>query len=790
MIRAARYLLALSFCTQVIAQSENLLTNGNFEEDAANVGFPDHWNSSQPDSIETTKLPGSEGKVVQITQNKSTLAQAVPVNALQSEGTLHFSLRTRGQNAQIAADLHTKDTLGKARTFSLLKNTATPEDWETLTAIVSLPKSTKIAEAELILSKAGGDGTLYLDDAILTSGNLGADAIKVIYEMREWRYLAKKADHISDSALKKRIGARSEEIATLLSRKDDAALAAVPTLQKERIALGLDALRSASKESVFTARLSNPFERLNPGSLAWLENKELQAPTILSGEQALLGVTLAHLQPEPGEIRIELSIDGQSYDARLRRQIFLDTWYTRGETRIADPLVLCPRSNDGWTVHLDPAEETAFLIEIPELAAGEHSVEIRLSAGKHTQALKTSITTLAATEPADGDRLFEYMAFCYPGQSFMRDPIEDSIRDMEQLGVTAFELPYLPKTQVKKNGELISIQWTGFHEEWLAALKNSPLSIVLFIEPGMKNLKDESGAIIPFGSQEWKRAYREILISFVAEAERHGIARNRLINIPKDEAFSKNQAGAPDEHMQLAIQAFQISKETVPEMRTMATVTYYTYYQDLLALLPYTDIALPHWPYPEKLTRYASPSYNPRKTWLQEIKPLLLEEHKKRGLEVWSYHVANGKANDPLKFNLAYPTLAATVGLTGASHWAYAAQSGSTWDDTDGKILDYILAYDGHEDHPLNQQWNVTREHIVLSIRWFAVREGLNDARLLRYLMLQPRSPQVEELLEEIRKVAGNDFYGTDALTYDWYSRYRVKLRSLYERHRPAQTQP
>lgn len=781
MNRIAICFLAVFLCGRVIAQSDNLLTNGNFEEDAANVGFPDHWSSNQPDSIETARLSGSEGRIVQVAKNASSLIQTIPANALQSEGTLHLSLRVRGPNAQVSAGIRAKDTKGKSRTFSFIKSRAVSQDWETFTAVVSLPKGTKFSEAELILGKDGGDGTLYLDNVILTSGNLGAEAFKVVHEMREWRYLVRKAEQISDTSLKKKVIARSEEVGILLSRKTESALAAVPDLQKERLAFSLSVLKAASKENMFAARLSNPLERLNPESLAWLQNKESQLQTILSGEEALLGIVIANIQSEAADIRIQAFVDGAPIEARLRRQVFLDTWYTRGETRVADPLVLCPRSDDGWAVRIDTAEEAAFLIEIPKLDAGQHVVEIRLSSGEHSQVLKSSITTLTATAPADGDRLFEYMAFCYPGQSFMRDPIEDSIRDMERLGVTAFEFPYLPKIQLKKNGELISIQWTGFHEQWLAALKTSPLAIVLFIEPGMKTLKDENGAAIPFGSPEWERAYREILISFVAVAERHGIDRNRLINIPKDEAFSKDQTGAPDEHMRLAIQSFRISKETVPEMRTMATVTYYTYYADLIALLPYADIVLPHWPYPEKLTRYASPSYNPREAWLREIKPLLFQEREKRSLEVWSYHVANGKANDPLKYNLAYPTLAATAGLTGASHWAYAAQSGSTWDDTDGKILDYILAYDGFEKHPLNEQWNVTCEHIVPSIRWFAVREGLNDARLLRYLIAQSKSSQVEELLKEIRKVAGDDFYGTDALTYDWYSRYRVKLRNIYE---------
>lgn len=783
-------ILVFSLCANLKAQGENLLTNGSFEEDAANVGFPDHWSSPQASSIETTKSTDERGRVVRIKADKASLAQILTTDAVPAGGTLQLSVLARGDGARVSAALHYKDVRGEAHDIPFLVGTAAPKDWASLTGAISVPKDAKMTEAELVLSKDEGAGDLYLDDAVLTSGDLGAGAIGVVHEIREWEYLGKQAGTIMDAALRKKIAARSGDVAALLGKKTKDVLAAIPELQKERRLLALSLLQAMAGKGVFAARLSNPLERLNPGSLEWLKDRASEPQSILEAEPSLVGFTLANLQAESMEIKLQVSIDGTPHEVSLRRQVFLNTWYTRGKTRVADPLVLCPRSGSDWAVRLESAEEAAFLVEVPPLSTGRHEIKIRLLAGNATEELKSSINVLPATLPKDGNRLFEYMAFCYPGQSFMKDPIEDSIKDMEKLGVTAFQFPFLPKAKVKKTGELVSIQWEGFHGKWLAALQNSPLAVVLFFEPGMKSLEDENGNVIPFGSPEWERAYTEILQSFVQMAGRHGVSPDRIINLAKDEAFSKDQHAAPDENMRRAIQAFQVSKKAVPEVRTMATVTYYACYADLVALLPYMDIAMPHWPYPEKLTRYASPSYNPKKAWLEQIKPLFFEERKRRNLEVWSYHVANGKSNDPLKRNLAYPTMAAAAGLTGAGHWAYAAAYGSTWDDSDGKILDYILAYDGQDNHPLNREWNTTGERIVPSIRWFAMREGLRDARILCYLQGQPPSIPVENLLQEIRKVGGEDSYGTDALTYGWYNQYRSKLRDLYAGMAPRKGNP
>ena len=103
-------------------------------------------------------------------------------------------------------------------------------------------------------------------------------------------------------------------------------------------------------------------------------------------------------------------------------------------------------------------------------------------------------------------------------------------------------------------------------------------------------------------------------------------------------------------------------------------------------------------------------------------------------MAIGSYHVARGKSDDLLVWNYAYPLIALGKGMTGVGHWAYNCGQGSTWHDWDGsrKVrLDYLFVYDGAEDNERNHRLNPTGERIVPSIRWEALREGIQVAKLM-----------------------------------------------------------
>jgi hypothetical protein len=183
-------------------------------------------------------------------------------------------------------------------------------------------------------------------------------------------------------------------------------------------------------------------------------------------------------------------------------------------------------------------------------------------------------------------------------------------------------------------------------------------------------------------------------------------------------------------------------------------------------MAPHLDVALPVFDWPAKLMRNAPPSYNPRKAFTESIWPMLNAEREKRSMEIWSYHVASGKSDDVLLDNRAYPIRAVGAGMTGVGTWAYNVYTGSTWDDTDGRPwVDYIYVYDGGEDHPLNNQLNPTGERVVPSVRWEALRAGIQDARLLLHLKTVAARDtcqadlkvDIQDLLNRVEGMAADD---------------------------------
>jgi hypothetical protein len=193
---------------------------------------------------------------------------------------------------------------------------------------------------------------------------------------------------------------------------------------------------------------------------------------------------------------------------------------------------------------------------------------------------------------------------------------------------------------------------------------------------------------------------------------------------------------------------------------------------DAEAMLPHLDIIAPVYPYRESLTRWAPPNYNPRQTFDDVTYPLFDEARDRGDVQLWSYAVQRGKRAELLYEVLAHPIKAVARGFDGIGFWAFNVTRGLSWDDTDGGILDYSFIYDGTEDHPLNKQYNVTDEIIVPSIRWRALRLGIQDGRLLMALR-GSGSP----LLEQAAR-----FEASDEFSQEDYDAFVIALRRAYVR--------
>ena len=168
---------------------------------------------------------------------------------------------------------------------------------------------------------------------------------------------------------------------------------------------------------------------------------------------------------------------------------------------------------------------------------------------------------------------------------------------------------------------------------------------------------------------------------------------------------------------------------------------------------------------------------------------MLLAGREKDGLQIWSYHVNRGRSDEVLADNRAYPVLAAAAGMTGFGYWAYNVSSATTWDDTDGTILDYIFIYDGSEASPLNLKYNTEKERIVPSIRWEAVRAGQQDGQIIVSLQEAVRSGKlpppareaVEAAIQKAQALGGPELTGTSDLSFASLRELSGQLRQAYQ---------
>jgi hypothetical protein len=156
-------------------------------------------------------------------------------------------------------------------------------------------------------------------------------------------------------------------------------------------------------------------------------------------------------------------------------------------------------------------------------------------------------------------------------------------------------------------------------------------------------------------------------------------------------------------------------------------------------------------------------------------------------MEIWSYHVAPGRSEAVL-WNRAYAISTAANDIHGIAFWAYNVHRGSMWDDTDGGLLDYNFVYDGTEEHPLAKQWNVTGEKVVPSLRWEAVRAGIQDADIIMELqrrvqnnkLPKEQKQRIEKILATVQAWYGEGGGLPEEVTLEKVEATSHELRAVY----------
>lgn len=765
------------------AQEFNRLSNPSFEEDADNVGYPDGWKLGKEAKVTLNRDDVPHGtRALVMEKGYAVLYQNLEVEELAGRRVTFRGLAQSPDGAKLGVRIGcfvTGETGEKEwRDFPLVWNRIIGPRYETITAERLLPEEAIGGRFWFCLYRSGEEGTLFLDDLRLEvegeAGKLNSKEIVIV--RRELGYLTRWLEEARRRHPDAPLTPLKDQLRTMeieMGRDDFSTTQAKVQTWREQL------LHLLYPNQRFLAHWSEAFERLEAGALPLEKGLNTQR-LLLPGEHAAWGIELANPSKEKQKLRLKADL---LKGATLRRQLLMETWYTRGATLVADPLVLIPQDAEAWEVELHPGEIARFYLEwqVPS-KSGEHRGEVIISEGENSSSLPLSITI--ATSPLPPLSRVAHYQFLYSDRNVADEEMAAMARDLEAHGVSDIEWPYMPTTRFDAEGNVLEVDWSR-HDRWLSGMAASNLRLNLFWAGGYKAL-DIGGKPTSAHTEVGRRALAQLLEAYLQRAETLGLKRERFTLLLEDEIHSKHLDESPDERIVNYTKLATLISEKFP-LKNYLTIGNYSFPSDIKEVLPFLQVAMPHWPLPVELKRNAPPGYNPRAAYFSTLLPMLEQARRERGLEIWSYHVFAGKSADVLKEARAYPLLAVHAGLTGFGAWAYNVSSDSTWDDTDGKILDYCLIYDGREAHPLNLQHNVTRELIVPSILWRGLRAGQQDAVVLREL--RERGPQqppawrerFQQLEKEITRLAGEDGYGSDALNHAAYNRAAASLRELFE---------
>ncbi|MCK5801374.1 MAG: hypothetical protein KAI66_01015 [Lentisphaeria bacterium] len=726
--------------------------NASFEEDFENDEVPDHWEIPESTRVELVPDCTHGVKAAHFTDGYIVAAQNFEVKSLKGR-KLIVSFDAKGaKGAQLGCQLgffHTmKDGNRKFVYGRPMWNRVLGAAYEHITFRYVFPESALDGRVWVALYRSNRTGELWLDNASISDSKITPEQRKELVPLRrEFGYLKARAEaaaaRTSEAASAElvRCVADSANIVRRCDDDDASLLEGKPQLLARLSARQALVNGSLIGKVPFASFASRACERLTPDAVPPVKKAPPRTHVLLKGERVALGLTSFNCLDRPLELTVRVETgDGFQVEA-VRQQVFHDTWYTKGKIRLADALPLLSEEEGRWLLPVKPGAAGTLFVLLRALpgTVGEGRAVVTLSGMSHTTRTEFPLRVLDASVPADV--ALEHMQFIYPEMPPAGAHPEETARDLAAHGVTGIEFPYIPKVTFRRDGSIATADFAGsVQAQWLEAYGKHIPHLMIFWEGRYKHfpVEGEEESYLPFISDdgtiavEWKRAYAELLKGWLEFAQTRGFPTSQFVMLPDDEPSSKAEfATAPGAEVRRAVEIYKLTRKIAPELQQAVTLSDYAGPGDVRAVAPEMDIVMPLWPYREKLTRWAPKEYRPREEFSKTIYPILEAQRRARGMQIWSYRVDAGKTAGVLESGRAYPIAAVAAGFTGVATWAYNVSRGKTWDDTDKGLLDYSFIYDGTEDHPQNHADNPVGEMIVPSIRWEAMRLGMQDAAVL-----------------------------------------------------------
>jgi len=493
--------------------------------------------------------------------------------------------------------------------------------------------------------------------------------------------------------------------------------------------------------------------------------------TTLWEEYQGVGITLGN--DRDSDLTCSITVDGledgNDFYYEIRRQVFANSWYYPNKL-MADAMTLLSSSNNEWSITIPAKEKVGLCLGIYtyEDASEPNTVTITIETPDGYEQLFLDLNVVEGVSPTSIS--FNNSGFVYPWLNVALNFPYLAAEDLANHKATSMQFPSIPVAEFEPNGTLISVNYDTLDAR-LAAYGPEVDRLILFWEGQYNSFPcedctDPVGYLEPY-TTAWDTAYCNLLDAWLDHADACGFDSSHFAVMALDEVHSASFAVSPDEEMDKVSHMYNLIKSVDSNIPVAFTVSDYAGPNDVEVLTDYADILMPTWTYRITTLTGQPTGYNPKEGFYDTILPMLLTWSEGGG-ELWSYHVCGGKNDDVLLSNRAYPILAFGDGLMGVGIVNYNVARGSTWDARDGGGLDYILVYDGNESHADNLTYNVDEEMVVPSIRWQALRAGVQDARILRYLEnIQPNcttssQTNIQSILDYVENMT------EDVASYDW----------------------
>lgn len=316
------------------------------------------------------------------------------------------------------------------------------------------------------------------------------------------------------------------------------------------------------------------------------------------------------------------------------------------------------------------------------------------------------VSALALPDSALALCTWDYM----PNQWFPQDPPAAALGDMHAHGVNVFPRTTVPKATYAR-GEL-KVDCAPVEQE----LKRLDYRDKILWQIGMPQIAGaerlDAGTLRQL-QLDYLRQFRDFL-------QIQGLHYEDYAFYPVDEPGLDYGPRVP-----VFLEAARLFREADPKIQIYTDPVPALSLKDYLSIEPYVDVWCP----------------NMRMVTGLLAKDLRIEHILSSGKPVWSYEcIAQVKSMSPLRYNRGNAWRAWYFGLDGIGHWTYSTTPLNLWYSSGKNIEEYALVYPGEAPVP--------------SVRWEAVRDGLEDiaaVRLLEQRQHEHPRPETEQLLRRLR---------------------------------------